>query len=238
MAARSPTRSLAFTLIELLVVIAIISLLGAILFPVFAQARAKARQAACLSNLHQIGLALALYQDDNDERLMPGHLLSTTDPNGQTQYGGWAGPCNVYARAPQVFVCPTDDTKATMISGETAFPITYFFNLNLGGGYAPDGLPRSAFTAPAATVVLTESTLGYSRQTARLQNPNETESSLANYFYAADPAHNRHQGGRIFLLADGHARWLRPEAVTTGNPTQAAPPDKLPPGIIATFNYQ
>ena len=238
MSARRPTCSPAFTLIELLVVLAIISLLAAILFPVFAQARAKARQAACLSNLHQIGLALSLYQDDNDERLMPGRLLSTTDANGQTQYGGWAGPCNVYVRAPHVFVCPTDDTPETVISGEPAYPITYFFNLDLGGGYAPSGLPRSAFTAPAATVVITESTLGYGRQTARLQNPNETDSSLANYFYAADAAHNRHQGGRIFLLADSHARWLRPENVTTGTPAEAAPPDKLPPGIIATFNNQ
>lgn len=238
MSARRPTRSSAFTLIELLVVIAIISLLAAILFPVFAQARAKARQAACLSNLHQIGLALAMYQDDNDERLMAGRPLAAPGPNGQMQYGGWAGPCNVYARAPRLFVCPTDDTPQTTIAGETAYPITYFFNLDLGGSYAPDGLPRSAFTAPAATVVIAESTLAYAHQTARLQNPDETDSPFANYFYAADPAHNRHQGGRIFLLADGHARWLRPETVSAGPPTQAAPPDTLPPGIAATFGYQ
>ena len=59
----------AFTLIELLVVIAIIAVLAAILFPVFAQARDKARQAACLSNLKQVGTALAMYQQDYDERM-------------------------------------------------------------------------------------------------------------------------------------------------------------------------
>src|SRR5207244_1051810 len=58
-----------FTLIELLVVIAVIAILAAILFPVFAQARAKARQAACLSNLRQIGVALGMYVQDYDEHM-------------------------------------------------------------------------------------------------------------------------------------------------------------------------
>ncbi len=238
MSARRPTRSPAFTLIELLVVIAIVAILAAILFPVFAQARAKARQAACVSNLRQIGLALSLYQDDNDERLMTGHPLPDLDSSGESQYGGWAGACNVYARAPRLFVCPTDYAPGAAISGEPAYPISYFFNRNLGADGVTGGLPRCAFSAPSATVMVTESTLGYPRRAARLQNPEETESPLANYFYATDAASNRHQGGRIFLLADGHARWLRPDAVTAGTPARAASPDKLPPGIVATFNYQ
>jgi prepilin-type N-terminal cleavage/methylation domain-containing protein len=62
-------RKAAFTLIELLVVIAIIAIIAAILFPVFAAARDKARQAACFSNLKQIGYALHMYLEDYDDRL-------------------------------------------------------------------------------------------------------------------------------------------------------------------------
>ena len=84
-----PKFSRAFTLIELLVVIAIIAILAAILFPVFAQAREKARQTACLSNLKQMGNAVMMYAQDNDE------ILPAT---------GWQGPCT----NPQTLV--TDDT--------------------------------------------------------------------------------------------------------------------------------
>src|SRR5437762_7525147 len=63
-----------FTLIELLVVIAIIALLAAILFPTFAQAREKARAISCLSNCKQLGLAIMMYAQDNDERYPFGHV--------------------------------------------------------------------------------------------------------------------------------------------------------------------
>ena len=67
----------AFTLIELLVVIAVIAILAAILFPVFAQARAAARQASCLSNVKQVALASMMYAQDYDETL---HVWTTTVP--------------------------------------------------------------------------------------------------------------------------------------------------------------
>jgi len=78
-----------FTLIELLVVIAIIAILAAILFPVFAQAREKARQTTCLSNMKQIGLSIQMYQQDYDETLIPVYIY-------------WEGPYSV-SKAPSQY---------------------------------------------------------------------------------------------------------------------------------------
>jgi prepilin-type N-terminal cleavage/methylation domain-containing protein/prepilin-type processing-associated H-X9-DG protein len=96
------TRRHGFTLIELLVVIAIIAILAAILFPVFAQARAKARQAACLSNAKQIGLACRMYTQDWDEVNVPERILQTP---GNT-YRSFRANLQPYVKNKQVFACP------------------------------------------------------------------------------------------------------------------------------------
>ena len=96
---RTQASRLGFTLIELLVVIAIIAILAAILFPVFAQARAKARQAACLSNCKQMGLAVMQYAQDYDE------TLPVTGNNDQCR-GRWQFQIYSYVKNVQVFTCP------------------------------------------------------------------------------------------------------------------------------------
>lgn len=112
----------AFTLIELLVIIAIISLLAAIIFPVFASVRAKARQTVCVSNLHQIGLAVAMYaQDTNDIVPFGGDAVDVNTDTWQTyasgiyweqaqqlQYHPLVEVLEPYVRDKNVWHCPAD----------------------------------------------------------------------------------------------------------------------------------
>jgi len=115
-----------FTLIELLVVIAIIAILAAILFPVFAQARAKARQASCLSNMKQVGTGSAMYTQDYDELVIPEWL--NTQPDASDNPANFPGTCGnpgdchdykrfwpyqiqPYIKNRGVTACPDDDQE-------------------------------------------------------------------------------------------------------------------------------
>jgi prepilin-type N-terminal cleavage/methylation domain-containing protein/prepilin-type processing-associated H-X9-DG protein len=143
----------AFTLIELLVVIAIIAILAAILFPVFAKAREKARQTSCLSNEKQIGLALIQYVQDYDEKFPIGIISGITGANGFNTATngaglGWAGAVSPYVKSTGVFKCPDDSTTATAPN----YPISYALNMFAGGA------AQAQFAAPAVTVLAFEVT--------------------------------------------------------------------------------
>lgn len=154
-----------FTLIELLVVIAIIAILAAILFPVFAKAREKARQASCQSNEKQLALGLLQYVQDNDETFPPG-------ANGGGR--GWAGEIYTYVKSTGVYKCPDDPTPVNfnLASNLTPphVPVSYGMNTNLA---APrQGGTLAAQAAPASTVMLFE----VIQSVADVTNPLEGDS--------------------------------------------------------------
>src|SRR5687768_7869258 len=112
----------AFTLIELLVVIAIIAILAAILFPVFAKAREKARQTSCLSNEKQVGLGFMQYVQDYDETFPVGIKV-----NGDPRYGlGWPAAVYAYVKNKAVFFCPSDQIP----SAGNGDLLSYNYNMN------------------------------------------------------------------------------------------------------------
>ncbi|MFP3903937.1 MAG: prepilin-type N-terminal cleavage/methylation domain-containing protein [Armatimonadota bacterium] len=112
-----------FTLIELLVVIAIIAILAAILFPVFARAREKARQSSCLNNVKQLNLALQMYAQDYDENITYAWYES---PDAST----WWEKLEPYSKNKQIWVCPSKDFGHATESNPYPDPIGYGWNYN------------------------------------------------------------------------------------------------------------
>ena len=140
-----------FTLIELLVVIAIITILAGILFPVFAQAREKARQTTCSSNERQLGLAFIQYTQDFDERYPngPGYMDTTTAPTGDGS--GWAGQVYSFVKSAGVFKCPDDNTRpGTGPIGNALVPVSYAYNQNAANK------TNGQMISPTQTVLLSE----------------------------------------------------------------------------------
>jgi len=144
-----------FTLIELLVVIAIIAILAAILFPVFAKARAKARQASCQSNLKQIGLAWDMYAQDYDERFT--YLWPTPS------WSSYIPRADPYIKNRGVWLCPSNWDTACGCgypggAGDVNYrEASYMYNMFLteGESYANlNGKKLEAIVAPAQTIMM------------------------------------------------------------------------------------
>jgi prepilin-type N-terminal cleavage/methylation domain-containing protein len=260
-----------FTLIELLVVIAIIAILAAILFPVFAQAREKARQTSCISNNKQVGLAILQYVQDYDENFPSGwYPAESAQFNvllGSTVGVGWANESYPYMKNSQVYKCPDDITQPVPGAGTThgpQYPVSYIFNTNIPLGYPT----LAALNAPASTVLATEgdgalaeipTTGEFENYPAKipavasassdglhyvLSEPNQTGPIGIAYLDTgylgghkplggfADPSivvwrttgtnGGRHTDGAVYICGDGHAKWLKPGAVSPGYPAQAS----------------
>lgn len=140
-----------FTLIELLVVIAIIAILAAILFPVFAKAREKARQISCASNERQLALGIVQYIQDYDEVLptnfnVPGHCAGSA----------WAGILYPYVKSVGVYKCPDDNSYLGLDKDENGQPIQIYplsYAVNASGF---EGHTYAQFAGPANTVMVFE----------------------------------------------------------------------------------
>jgi len=199
-----------FTLIELLVVIAIIAILAAILFPVFARAREKARQTSCLSNLKQVGTALLMYAQDNDERLPASYQW--VDPPNNWPLRKWAATIVPYIKNNQIFVCPSDSNPGTDSGVDSVGPISYGANPNLMPGV------RGAFNAPIGDIARpAECMLVFDAWAANryCAQPNYVVGGGAACYARPTGLRNdgvdisRHNGGFNACLADGHAKWFR-----------------------------
>lgn len=200
----------AFTLIELLVVIAIIAILAAILFPVFAQAREKARATACLSNMKQLGTASMMYLQDYDEVLC---LQYYVNPDGTLppQPGPLAGSFDTvllpYIKNEGIFACPSDGIA------RPAGRIKRSYSWNRGP-YADtgvsSGIALAAIPAPASLFHFGERPKAGNYLYLRDQNVMNVPANQVDGLPAGTaPLHSQ---GWNYTFVDGHAKWYRPEA--------------------------
>ncbi|MBC8138455.1 MAG: DUF1559 domain-containing protein [Fibrella sp.] len=196
----------AFTLIELLVVIAIIAILAAILFPVFAQAREKARSTSCLSNMKQVVLGLTQYVQDYDE-VFPNRTLSW--PPGEGNYPElekwtWRVALNPYIKSKGVYQCPSnpfsDKPAGAMAGGQNhpdGFNISYACNvLSVCKDPGDDTFRLAEIIKPASTVAYSEFTLQWTEY-------NPKSGYHDNTLYAG------HQGMTNLAFVDGHVKTMR-----------------------------
>jgi prepilin-type N-terminal cleavage/methylation domain-containing protein/prepilin-type processing-associated H-X9-DG protein len=185
-----------FTLIELLVVIAIIAILAAILFPVFARARAKAQQTTCLSNVKELSLAALMYCSDYDAT--PRNAASCCSGN----WNPWSDEVQPYVKNTGIYICPTDP-KAT--HGGSAYAhgsIATSYIMNLAGsggngcGWGGGDWPLEYYQYPAQRLMITE-TLG-TVEDYKYGSTNNDQTDIPTW----------HNGGANMSFYDGHAKWM------------------------------
>ncbi len=202
----------AFTLIELLVVIAIIAILAAILFPVFAQAREKARQTSCLSNLKQTGLGTAMYVQDYDENF-PINL-----------YLGGAGNCIMtfyqeiqpYQKNSQIVICPSDTKPLNFITGMATIgmpapcitsPPLVLASYQPNYAVIDDGAPNPIFGPGDTRGVKSLASIDFPVETSLDSDSVITlPGGTAGFGLFNSPVQARHSGIVNAVFIDGHAK--------------------------------
>lgn len=224
-----------FTLIELLVVIAIIAILAAILFPVFAQAREKARQSSCLSNLKQMGTATMMYAQDYDE-CMASWNFDTKGLMPENVAYGWNMPFFIwqpYIKSYQVFSCPSATDQQARVGGVGAATAQYpAFNQNYGyNEYIYDSrrnlykLSTLANSQHGVANIVTIAESNFSGifndwDAGGTNNATYPTNNLARVMLANPGPKPRHNGSQV-IYADGHAKYIPLNKFRCPNPQGA-----------------
>ncbi len=226
-----------FTLIELLIITAIISILAAILFPVFARARENALRATCQSNLEQIGLGIRLYAQDYDGRYAPVQWsgISGTSP------GNWSQLIQPYVKSTELFRCPSNPNNTAVKSRAGTFAGIQYPLINRSYGQnRPGPRTQSQVQSPAQKIQVSEDNSEWDLE------PRDG-GSFQNRHFAG------HFGTANYLYYDGHVKAQRP--VETGTPfnqwgrgegaecdtwfqlANAINCDIVQPALVARLNY-
>ena len=206
----------AFTLIELLVVIAIIAVLAAILFPVFSQAREKARATSCLSNSRQLGMAIQMYVTDHDEAFPCSCMIGMNmGPNPQS----WLDTIQPYTKSMAIFRCPSDSSPlwTDMMTPRRS---SYGFN----GYFIPIlppyfGIRMAQINTPAQSILVAELADSWAQDFFQPMYwgdppkvPDANMQMMEWDMPAKEPlstAIRRHQQGANYVFAEGHSKWQR-----------------------------